>query len=510
MSQETIEKKDRKLPIKVGCDPEFMMFYGNRPANAQAMFQSFFRNTGLLHGQGIRVIGAGEIGTEGSAAIVGEMRPNPGSSPEELTRNIGTLIKAMHDHMPLLDMSTLSIGHPIGGHMHLDMPMEFAKNAKVQSKLVRIAATMMMPIFASEHRMCAASRYTQSHYGHAHDVRYAIKGETLCIELRALTSEWMCTPRICEATIAYLAVIWHEACKRYEELSKENVVFKSQPQIEAIQRMILTDYKPMADSLVNDIGKLVRTFELYEQFKEECEFILNPSAVYAEKEKVGFELFQGWGFRDKVKPITKRSVLADKAIRSKIRTVNVDLLSSTISMPYNNDFNIQMYAKALAERTAALGWQLKHEYFFFGLKKGVEGFVAARVHSDEYFSIPENSPYKDVTHAVTKMRQRFNNVKEVSSATKIDPKTGKTRRGNINAIVVGIPYDVRQKKNIKPLIELIWRIERETLKSTPLANLKFYEEPKVEKAVEAGEITKKKLVNLKGVTSDGSQPSVTQ
>lgn len=424
----------------------------------------------MLAGQGIRIPDAGDIGTENA---MGEMRPLPGGSPEELVRHIGLMVGTMHKHMPFLDMSTLSIGRPAGGHVHLDVPAEIQNDTKAQARLVRIISTMLMPILASEHRMCAASRYTQGHYGHANDVRWDIKGSQYCIELRALTSEWICTPKIATATLAYLSVVWNEAVKNHAKLSKEDIIFKNQPQIEAVQQMILADYKPIGKSIVDEVAKLVRGFELYEQFKEECELILNPEAAWKEKEQAGWELFRGWGFREKPKAITKRSLMADKAIKAKVKTINADLLNSTLSMPYNNDYNVEMYAKALAERTAALQWQLKHEYFLYGLKKGVEGFAIARVNSEEFFAVPTNALAQDVVHGANKMKQRFMQVKGLANGTKIDPKTGKVRKGNVDAIVIGIPYDIRVEGNTKPLIEFIWKIERGTLTSKKVNEIQF-------------------------------------
>ncbi len=465
-----IVKNERKLALKLGCDPEFMMFYGNRKADAATMFQAFFKNTGLLSGQGIRVMGAGDIGTEGA---MGEFRPLPASSPEGLVENLGILIKTMHQYMPFLDMTTLSIGTPAGGHVHLDMPIEMANDIRTQNRLVRIVSTMMMPIFASEHRLCAASRYTQSHYGHANDVRYDHKGNSFCIELRALTSEWTCTPKIALTTLSYLSVIWNEAVKNHAKLAKEEIVFKNQPQIEAVQRMILADYRPIGAGLVTELGKLIRTFELYETFKEECEFILNPEAAFKEKEQAGWELFQGWGLRNKPKTITKRSLLADKAIKARVKTINADLLNSTLSMPFNNDYNVEMYARALAERTAALQWQLKNEYFLYGLKKGIKGFAAAKVNVEEYYNVPTNASAQDTVRGANKMKERFLSVKGLANGTRINPKTGKVRKGNIDAVVIGIPYDIRVEKNIKPLIELIWKIERGTMISKHTNEIKF-------------------------------------
>lgn len=508
---QTTPKIERKLALKLGCDPEFMMFYGNRKADAHTMFQSFFKNTGLLADQGIRVPGAGDVGTENS---LGEMRPLPGQSPEELVEHIGILIRTMHKHMPFLDMTTLSIGTPAGGHVHLDMPKELSQETRTLNRLVRIISTMMMPIFASEHRLCAASRYTQSHYGHANDIRYDQKENSYCIELRALTSEWTCTPKIALATLSYLAVVWNEAVKNHASLAKEEIVFKNQPQIEAVQRMILADYRPIGAGLVTELGKLIRTFELYETFKEECEFILNPEAAFKEKEQAGWELFQGWGLRDKPKTITKRSLLADRAIKAKVKTINADLLNSTLSMPFNNDYNVEMYAKALAERTAALQWQLKNEYFLYGLKKGIEGFAAAKVNVEEFYTVPTNASAQDVVHSTNKMKERFLSVKGLANGTRINPKTGKVRKGNVDAVVIGLPYGIRVEKNIKPLIELIWRIERGTLNSKRVGEIIF---PTIENLAtnakkklkpEEVEETKEFERGLGPVPTGGSMPKV--
>lgn len=483
------EKKERKIYGKIGCDPEFLMFYGNRNTDAGTMFRAFFKNNPLFHinsrgENGIKVKNAGEIGTENA---MGEMRPEAASSPEELTEKIGKLISAMYDQMPFLDVTTLSIGRPAGGHIHLDMPQELMSDEKIKGRILKIMATLIMPILASEHRTCAASRYTQAHYGNAADVRYDIKGSTMCAEFRAFTSEWICRPEITMATLSYVSVIWNEAIKNHEKLTKENIIFKNQPQIEAIQKMLLSDYKLITDTMIREIAKLVRTFELYPQFKDECELILNPEKSYKMKEEVGWEMFKGWGFREKPLALTKRNVLSERKLKTRIKLINADLLGGTFTMPYNNDYNIELYAKALAERTAALQWQLKNEYFLYGLKKGIKGFCVSYAQKKEIFKIPENSTKEDVINGIKKMRKRFIDVKQRVNGTKINPKTGKTQRIDNEGILIGIPYDIRVEKNIKPLIEIVWLLEREQLKAIEENEIKFPTTEEIEKTTKKEE-----------------------
>lgn len=458
----------RDLSIKLGCDPEFLMFYGNRSADAGIMFDSFFKGHEFGAEKSIRIPTVGMIGIEGPMA---EMRPEPSSSPEGLTKNIHTLITTMYEQMPFLDLTPLSIGRPVGGHIHVDAPEEFESSGKINCRVGRIMSTMLMPIFASEHRVCAASRFTQSGYGHANDIRYDHKNSQLCAELRAPTSEWIATPIICKSTLAYVAVVWSEVMNNHLKLSKTDVVFKNQPQIEAVQRMILSDYKPIGESLISEIKKLVQTFKLYPAFKEECDLILNPKAAFEEKEKYGWNMYRGWGLSEQTKTVTKRSLMGEKGIREKARRMNADLINNTLAIPYNDDYNVEIYSKAITERIATLGWDIKNEYFLYGLKKGIKGFSAAKINNGEYFSIPDNALQKDVVAAVEKMKNRFLNIRGLANGTRVDPKTGKCRSGNVDAIVIGIPYDIRVEKDIKPLINLIWRIERKDIKGKQVTEM---------------------------------------
>ena len=58
------------------------------------------------------------------------------------------------------------------------------------------------------------------------------------------------------------------------------------------------------------------------------------------------------------------------------------------------------------------------------------------------------------------MNQKFNNNTGISKTATLDFATGKLKDMRESIILIGLPYDMRIKENIKPFLNFIWSLEK--------------------------------------------------
>jgi hypothetical protein len=108
------------LPFSIGSDPEFLMFFGNRGLDAAAIITTFFRNKEYRSGDnGYIIPNVGNFGWDG-AASTGELRPKATKTIAEMVEHLRVMLSTIVEKVPTVDLTTLSIGSPIGGHIHVD------------------------------------------------------------------------------------------------------------------------------------------------------------------------------------------------------------------------------------------------------------------------------------------------------------------------------------------------------------------------------------------------------
>ena len=466
-------KEKREMPFKMGADPEFLIFYGSKILDASKIIKYFLgkneNRTLQPNAMGFQIEPHGELGWDGHN-LTGEIRPNPEKNIDKLTEHIGQLLQTLSQKIPFADLTTLSLGSPSGGHIHVDITdrKEFSENSKTMAQTAKTLATFLIPLIATDHRISAANRIKGNGYGQADDIRIGKPNETTTtLEIRGQSAEWLTTQKITRSTLAYIGVIWNEILKN-PKLSKNAIIFKSKPQINAIQDTVMANYKPITDNIVSQIGKTVKTFELYPDFKEEIDFILNTEAVMAEKEKNGWNINRGWNF-NKTKNPTKRDLISSHKVRKILENVDMELIDTSLSINYNDDRYVSNFANAISERIAAFGWRLKNNYFLFGLVKGENAFLAAMT-DDLSKNSRAGEVANDLLVYLTPTTRNVSQIKNIllnmwqkirynSSAHKINPQTGKLISPNQNTILIGIPYEIREKNQVKDLINLIWKIE---------------------------------------------------
>jgi len=491
----TQPKKPKKkvkttLPFYIGSDPEYLLFYGKRGLNAKHMIQNFFQNGDYSPtSAGFLIPSVGDFGWDG-ASSTGELRPDASKDIRKHVDFLRKMLKTINKELPFVDISTLSIGSPIGGHIHVDSwihadPELFSsamdslntQGKKIRNRADKIMSTYLLPIVASDHRISAMARL-QGSYGKLNDFKYETKTNSVTAEIRGLTAEWLTTPEIAYATLAYVATVWHEISINHEKLNKLKFILRHQSHCDSVHRLLLSDYDVVSGALAKEIKKSVKEFALYPQFKKEIDFILNPKKVYETKEKAGWNINKGWGFTTKFPKITKRSLMTNDAVRAVLAKENVPNIERSFAVNYNDDYNVSLFAKAISERVATLHWPLKNTYALFGFRKGVEGLTAYQGNGN-YYAMSSNQPKAKTIETTELMYRRLAEQNTYGSA-RINPKTGRTIGKESETIVIGLPYDIRATDNIAPMIELIWKIEKGQL---PLQESALF-------AVDPGEVNK--------------------
>lgn len=475
-----------KLPFAIGADPEFTYINNNVRYSALDIMSEFHKNKKPFVEQGGRTMGyyiekAGTIGWDGHDSS-GEVRPKEDTDPQKVTDNMRILLKAAHDCMPTAEMKTTSVWMSIGGHIHLEAKEYGDKTPKMQKVLQRALASLAIPLFANENPINAEIRREKgAGYGDILDAR----ANGITYEFRPLTAEWITTPEICNATLAYLAVCWNEIYHHPERIeSFAEIIAKTDEQIRAIQEIVIDEYGAMTEGLINRIKKHVRQFELYEQFKTECEYIFDIKRVRAAKEKVDYDIVKGWNF-EKTKETnfvpSIKQLTNDKETTKRLKNLNLDKINDYIQIYWTKDRNMEKVARAIGDTTIAWNWALNHRYYLIALPKGIPDAIMINgkneyLHGTEM--IKTEGDYNKVKQIMESALQHFAG-KEDFKRTYVNLKEGKTETDEHKSIILGITYTARETpEGLKALIELIHKNESGKLKKKCLESPKDLNLPK--------------------------------
>lgn len=445
--------------FKLGADPEFHLVAQNRRLHAEQTIGKYFGGNG-----GTLVLpGVGEVGHDGASAT-GEFRVEPSNDPAVLTGHFRTLIGKIVEKVPFADISPLSTFAPVGGHIHLEVaPNSRWSEAKTQN-IIRKIASFYLPLMLGENKLNAQIRLRGGSYGRISDARCDSHGNSRTIEYRAPSPEWLITPKITEATFAYMGVIYNEILKgNTKAMAKARpMLMKNSAQMEALQTLASSDYLYLIKALCKDMKAIVSEFEAYPDFKDLVDYILTPERVIADKEKVGYELTHGWGFVGTTN-FTSRQLVSDKIFEEKSKGMNLDQVGQLINISYNTDANVEHFSRKLSERVSAFKWKLKNSYFLFGMRKGIQDIIVRNGEGTYLQGADVCKTAKDLTAMNTlfdRMRDRYySKVGKPGKLIMDFMSTGKQNDGK-NTIIIGLPYDMRRQGSIRPLLEAVYRAER--------------------------------------------------
>lgn len=485
------------MPFKIGADPEFTYVNNNTRYSAREIISQFCKNKPKFITEG-REMGyiideAGTLGWDGHEAS-GEIRPKENSDPQKVTDNIRTLLLEAHKCMPAAEMKTTSIWMSIGGHIHLEARDYRDRSSQQQKVIQRALASLALPLLANENPINVEIRKEKGlGYGDILDAR--VNGITY--EFRPLTAEWITTPEICNATLAYLGVIWNEIYNHPEKIEAfAEIIAKSDQQIRALQEIMIDEYGALSDGLINRIKGYVRKFELYEQYKAECELIFDKRKVKQMKEKVEFDIVRGWKFNEAQKfsfPKIKE-IMDEKLTQEKLKDLDMGGVNDYLQIFWAQERNMEKVARRIGDTAIAWNWTLRHRYFMFPLEKGIPSTIM--INGKNEFMAGKEMIKTQGDYA--KMQEIKNNAnalfarKEEFKRTSINLSTGKTETDEHKSIMIGIPYSAREEVGgVEEILAMIYKNETRQLKPSILENIKDLNLPETHPEFKEGYLMEK-------------------
>lgn len=444
----------KEFPFRLGADPEFSILLKENRIPADKILQILFKKEKISNsGEGYKIKNAGELGWDGHR-ITGEIRPSPAYSPQKLVENIGELFEAMTKKTQLLEMSTNSDKAPVGGHIHFELPKNLERQAAKIQNIHKKMALFYIPIMIGEDLVNSKLRIKHG-YGKLDDytTQQTPDGENYTYEFRCPNAEWITTPKIAQATIAYLATVFNEIIKHPKKIKNaKDIMIQNEKQITALQELALTRYTLITKSILSKTKKYIKTFEYYKAYKEEIDYIFTPQKILRDKEKVNFEITTGWKLVKNKTP-NKKELMNEKRMKELAKKISVDEISEAISVPYNpDDSRCIDFSKALKDRIIAYSWKLKHNYFIFGLKKDVKNYIITNGNYEilNGKDIKNGADLNIATDIINKMIFKYK-----TSTGKNSMKSEESK----NLILIGIPYEKRINLETKEFISIIHDIE---------------------------------------------------
>ena len=470
-------KTKKQFDFKLGADPEFILTMQGKKVDAKQTMQLMLKNKPELKYNdrkgGFEVKDCGDIGWDG-ASSTGEVRPSPSNDPAKIVDNLKELFTAFTNHIKICDLSTLSEFSSVGGHIHLEIPKGEKWTNEKRSTVHRKLASFYLPLLIAENKTNLNLRLRQN-YGSIKDFRFENKfahedgtpGYTM--EFRCPSAEWLTTPKIAKATLSYFGVIYHEILKHPKSFAKFNdIIYKSDKQGDALQTLAIMEYDLLTNGILKKAKSYIKTFEMYEQYKDDIEYIFNAKQVIKDKQKANFNIALGWNLIPETIP-KKNEIFASKKKITKIaETKDFDMLKQVMNIHYNDDTNVGLFAENLKDRVAAFNWKLKNNYFIFGMRKGIDEIISVNLKNDFLSGkklIKKIYDNDAINNLLRKMQQKFlSDHSNGMQNTTLDFVTGKPKDIRDSTIIIGIPYSMRINENIKPFINFIWSLEKGEIK----------------------------------------------
>ena len=462
----------KTFDFKIGTDPEFTLTMQGKKVDAKQTMRLMLKNKPNLiptpDEMGYAVKNFGNIGWDG-ANSTGEIRPAPSYDPKKVVSNLAQIFKEFTKHIKICDLSTISEFSSIGGHIHLEIPKGEKWNNEKKNTIHRRLASFYLPLLISENKTNLNLRLRQG-YGSIKDQRierhfeYEDGTDGYTFEFRSPSAEWLTTPKIAASTLSYFAVVYHEILKHPKNFLKYNdIVYKSDKQGDALQALAIMEFNLLTDSILSKAKKYIRQFEMYPLYKKEIEYLFNAKQVIKDKQKAEYNIAKGWNLIKQTIPKKNQILSSKKKIQEIAKNSDFDTLKSVLNIHYNEDTNVALFAENLKDRIAAFNWKLKNNYFIFGLRKGIDQIISKNLQS-EYISGSELLKTKlDLEYTdrlFNKMNSKFNNSPNMSYQPSLDFTTGKPKNMGESMIIIGLPYELRIKEDIKTFLNFIWSIEK--------------------------------------------------
>lgn len=473
-----------ELKFKIGADPEFNLELEGKKLDAKATIVTILQKNKEFKinskEDGFKYKNYGDIGWDGHNST-GEIRPNAENTPKELVENIKQIFTKFYEIAPSFQLSTLSRYAPIGGHVHFELNDRITSNldtlqTKVQAIHKRMAS-FLLPLTLGENKVNLMVRLKGSYGKYCSEGAYRVdvqfkkpNGDNgYTYELRIPSAEWLTTPKIAQATLAYLTTVFHEITNNPKKFNEEqkDLIIRTNEIGNSLQALALTEYKILTKALYNRIKKGIKTFELYETYKEEIDYILNPAKVLADKLNADYDIRIGWGLQNKAVEASKKTILSEKKFIDISKERDLETLSKIFSIDYNNDLNVKTFIDVLQQKMAAFNWKLKKQFFFFGIRKGIDAYIVMNKDKSIIQGLEiakTTSDKKTIEQIMLDMHNKYTQEYTQDTKTKLNFTTGKIDQITKEIFIVGIPYKDRVELNTKKFIETVYNIDKNLVK----------------------------------------------
>lgn len=465
----------KEFKFKIGADPEFNLVMQGRKIDAQQTLEFALKgkkNMKFIQGKmGFDINDFGNFGWDGQSSTA-EIRPKAANTPQELIKNIEGILKEVSQHINLFDVSTTSEFDPIGGHIHFEVPKGESWSNEKRNALHRKMSSFYLPVLLSENKVNLNLRIRQG-YGSLKDNRiqkmfsYPDGTDGFTYEFRCPSAEWMTTPKIALATLSYLAVVYHEIINKPRSFGKySDIIYKSDKQGDALQTLAIMEFNLLTRQIMSKTKKYIKNFAMYEHYKDEIEYLFHPEKILKDKSMAEYNLKIGWKLGKNSQQPKKKDILISKnRFKQIIADKNLDDIKKVMNIHSNDDTNVILFTEALKDRISAFNWKLKNNYYIFGIRKGINEIVIKNFSGDFLAGnnlIKTTSDLDTMDNLFARMQDKFQaNGSSSGKNIIIDFKTGKPKNINSTSILIGLPYEMRIKEDIKPFLESIWNIEKE-------------------------------------------------
>lgn len=300
-------KTKKSFDFTLGADPEFtpVVLESNKQIHMDRLLSKLcdtIQKAQISSKMGYKTEG-GYLGHDGCSSTA-EIRPNPADNPADLVENIRLILK---EYAKLtegkINALTCSVFAPVGGHIHLAQTDEVKKmDEKSKNRMLRQVLSMLVPLLISNSKSTDNRRNPyklDSGYGKLTDYRVHEPGQgVLTFEIRAPSAEWLTTPKIAEATLAYLAICYHEAIHNPKSFNRymRGLIAPNMDNLNHV--MLLRKNQPtLFKKYCGQVTRAIKHFERYPDYAELIDYVLDTKQVLADKEAIKYDILAGWGLQ---------------------------------------------------------------------------------------------------------------------------------------------------------------------------------------------------------------------
>jgi len=302
------EENLKEEQIKLGADPEFMIF--NSKSGKMISASEFFPREGTVGCDNIRV-------PNRQQRPVAEIRPQPHSCPLELMANIKKALDSANRIAPYRNVKWLAgsqpvKGYSIGGHIHFS-------NIKFNACILRALDNYIgIPIFLIENPATATKR--RQKYGFLGDYRFKEYGG---FEYRTPGS-WLVSQEIAAAVLCLAKIV----ASRYPQLSSNYLI-----NVEAQRAFYQGDQNYFKPIFLNHLWVNLKKIDMYDKYKEELEIIpkMIAAGIYWDENT---DIRKAWKMASVTRKIYKES--NKKAPTTTGTASGVQFRNTLSSTPRNN------------------------------------------------------------------------------------------------------------------------------------------------------------------------------